>query len=368
MSDLIEQHFDAITKNGLNTNFFKILESTGVSKINGYLGALLENARLEFPDNDSVCYVRALTSAYRCLQPAQIAPEVSAKMHAIASVANALTEDQLKSTFAEIEVFGHLKSIFFDKHVKPINENYGRDGKTADYQVETDLFVEVYCPAISTLERTNVEKELKQQTDWLKTAISRPLTSSQPLAVQYSSNQIIAKVLNAKRENDQTVADAHNILWVDIKKKWQQAVRATLPLESVNIATHTTIGCFGIWHSFYGTKGATVFPADRFCLSFPDELPSAIYEQRDYDGLFRVRPTLSAAVISCVDGNVLFLNPWASCPLEEESILRLLRLDRFRPEYSFFMRSSLEQEVKAKEDMITFLLKANRTARAAQAE
>lgn len=42
MSDLIEQHFDTITKNGLNTNFFNILESAGVSEIKGYLGALKE--------------------------------------------------------------------------------------------------------------------------------------------------------------------------------------------------------------------------------------------------------------------------------------------------------------------------------------
>lgn len=273
--------------------------------------------------------------------------------------------------FAEIEVYGHLKKLFDEMPVRVVKENFGKNGKSPDFQVGDDLFVEVYCPDVSIEEKEDVKKKLAEAAeDVVNAEISRPLTRNKTNAIKFSTNKIIDKVLNAKGKNDQAKTDAKNIIWVDLKKKWQRTVNDTLPLQSVNHGNHTYIGCFGIWHSLYGKVGASLFPEDRFNLAYPNDLPwrlpvrdedqRAVVYQQTSEGLFRQRQSLSAAIISCVDGNVLFLNPWALRPLDDEQVLRLIKLYHFRPEYSLFMRSSIEREVAAREEMIQFLLRANR--------
>ena len=71
---------------------------------------------------------------------------------------------------------------------------------------------------------------------------------------------------------------------------------------------------------------------------------------------------MSAAVISCLDGNVLFLNPWCQSPLDQSDILALLRMYHFRPEFSFFCKGTLSQEILAQEERIRLLLDPQRVA------
>lgn len=262
----------------------------------------------------------------------------------------------------ELEAYGELKSVFYDQEVTQIDEQGGKNGTTPDFKVGDDLYVEVYCPDESHDERVRIQEELSKQTGIVRIVLSRPVTGSKPLAVKYATNQTIARLLGSKRAKDQTQAGAKNVLWVDVKHKLKLSVKKTLPIESLNHINHinqTYIGSFGIWHSFYGEVGKSVFPTERYDLKFDGDLNSHSYKQHQHTGLFRDRSTLSAAVVSCLDGNVLFLNPWCFKPLSDDDINRFIKLSQFRPEYSFFVKKTLKEDIASKEMMISTLLNKN---------
>lgn len=351
MSDLIEQYRSLVTSKGIGPALFKVLTLADIERVGGYLGRVLEEGAVERGTQEAdypCCYLRALSKACESLDKKPLSPWLIATITDLCSNESVLSFEQQISAFSELEVFGQLHAVFPNNGVEQIDENDGRNGKTPDFKVGDDLFFEVYCPDESNPERDRVADELAKQSAMVKTVISRPVTGSKPLAVKYATNQTIARVVGAKRSNDQTQEGSQNILWVDVKQKLKLSAKKTLPLESVNCADQTFIGCFGIWHAFYGEKGVSVFPTDRYSLRHSGDLESDQYTQLDHNGLFRERPSLSAAVISCVDGNVLFLNPWCELPLCDDDILSLTKLYQFRPEYSWFSfdNSSLLHQVE----------------------
>jgi hypothetical protein len=124
-----------------------------------------------------------------------------------------------------------LKSAFHGRAVTQVPERGGRGGKTPDFKIGNDIYVEVYCPDESNPERERVAHKLANNGENIRLAISRPVTGSAPKAVQFSTNQTIARVVGAKRKNDQTVSDCKNILWLDVKHKLQLMACNTAPIQ-----------------------------------------------------------------------------------------------------------------------------------------
>jgi len=258
------------------------------------------------------------------------------------------------SLIAELEAFGHLAQQWPD--IAQIDENGGKQGKTPDFKVSVDLYVEVYCPDVSQPERKRVDEEMEKQTGFVRSVLSRPVTGSNPKAMQFSTNKVIDKLLNAKRNNDQTVENKKNILWLDVKQKLKLSVEQTLPMKSINYGGQTFIGSFGLWHAFYGAENESVFPCDRYSLKFTGSLSDNTYSQK-VEGVFRIRPYLSAAIVSCLDGLVLFENPWSKTPLSVDDIKKIAKLYQFRPEFSFIQSENLEACINHHLKSIELLLK-----------
>jgi len=253
-----------------------------------------------------------------------------------------------KSDLAEIEAYGQLVQCFNNMTVEQIPELGGKGGLTSDFKIGDDLFVEVYCPDKAKSHKEAISKLGQQGTAGVSTVISHPVTGNEKLAVSYPTNQTIARAVSGKREKDQTRHNKKNILWVNLANKLGLKVKDCLAISSVNHSDQTYIGCFGIWHSFYGQKGQSTFPKERFNIRF-DGLDSDWYKQRDHDGLFRERKALSAAIISCADGIVLFQNPFSEVALEKDDLTSLFKLYQFRPEYSWFDLSA--DDLKKRVDM-----------------
>ena len=357
MTDLVEPHRDVILGLGLEPKLFKLMESASLTNIQGYVGHLIEDATRErgaHEANFSAGLLRSICNAFQYFQGDSLC---SWGIDLLAKLCERRYEGE-QSDFAELEAFGHLSVAFYDSSVSQIEENGGKYGKTPDFIVGDDLFVEVYCPDESHKERERVKDELDKQSGMVRSVLSRPVTGSEPLAVKYATNQTIARILNDKRGKDQFQLDSKNILWIDIKHKLKLSVRKTLPLESIHHANQTVVGSFGIWHSFYGKVDSSVFPTERYSLKFSGGIESDSYVQHRYTGLFRERPNLSGAVVSCLDGNVIFLNPWCNKPLSDKQVHRLTHISQFRPEYSFFLKHTLESDIASKEASIAFLLES----------
>lgn len=355
MTDLVETHRDVIINLGLEPKFFKLIEATGLQNIQGYIGHLIQDSAKDrgvYEAKFSAGLLRSVCNAFQYFQEDSLS-DWGVKL--LARLCSERYEGE-QSDFAEIEAFGHLTAAFYDSSVRQIEERGGKNGKTPDFKVGNDLFVEVYCPDESHKERERVKDELDKQNGMVRSVLSRPVTGSEPLAVKYATNQTIARILNDKRGKDQFQLDSKNILWIDIKHKLKLSVRKTLPLESIHHANQTVVGSFGIWHSFYGKVDTSVFPTERYSLKFSGGIESDSYVQHRYTGLFRERPNLSGAVVSCLDGNVIFLNPWCNKPLSDNQVHRLTHISQFRPEYSFFLKHTLESDIASKEASIAFLL------------
>lgn len=359
MTDLVETHRDVIINLGLEPKFFKLIEATGLQNIQGYIGHLIQDSAKDrgvYEANFSAGLLRSVCNAFQYFQEDSLSDW---GMSLLARLCSERYEGE-QSDFAEIEAYGDLTTAFYDSEVIQVNEKSGKNGKTPDFQVGNELFVEVYCPDESHKEIQRVQEELHKQSGMVKTVISRPVTGSETLAVKYATNQTIARVLGAKRDNDQFSSEKKNILWVDLKHKLKLGVKQTLPLESINHANQTYIGCFGVWHSFYGEVEQSIFPTERYTLKFHGSLGVHTYKQHKHNGLFRERSHMSGAMLSCIDGTVLFLNPWCDNPLSNEQIHRLTQVRQFRPEYSFFVKSTLEADIASKEALISFLLDKQR--------
>lgn len=355
MSILCERYREEIISNGLSPNFFKLIENSGVIDIDGYIGMLFDQSKNVITigrENTSTLKLKAISRAFKYYPDNELCSWASGVVRKLCD--NNGNDDGSASLFAELEVYGHLKSSFHKRSVEQLLVH--RKDKTPDFKVGDDLFVEVYCPDVSHNEIEKTKENLDDQVGPVKKVLSRPITGSEELATQYSTNQVIARVLGAKRENDQFKLGMKNILWVDVKNKMELHVKNLLPLVSLNHADQTYVGCFGIWHSIYGAVDQSIFPDERYTLLISRDLGGHTYRQHRYNGLFRDRPHISGAIFSCLDGNVLFLNPWCEDPLSDTDIYSITNLAGFRPEFSFFVKSTLKADIESKEEMIAYLL------------
>ena len=269
-------------------------------------------------------------------------------------IETAKDESQQLSLLAEIDAFLQLCFCFGNEAVEQVPENGGKNGKTPDFSVSDDLYVEVYCPDESADHKESVS-ELNKQLDSSKrvsvaTVISRPITGNKPLAKKFSANQTIARLISDKRAKDQSLDGKANILWLNLSNKLDLCVLSTFPVRSASKDGENTIGSIGLWHGFYGKKGDSVFGFEGHTLRLNNY--SSTYEQRDYNGLFRERTSLSAAIIQCSDGVVIFQNPWAAKQLVVSQFAKLFKINQFRPEYSWVSLSApLNLESRVEEQL-----------------
>ncbi|MBN2433738.1 MAG: hypothetical protein JXK07_00565 [Spirochaetes bacterium] len=251
----------------------------------------------------------------------------------------------------EIVSLGLLKAVFPEAIKIRENNNY----KTPDLRLLDDLFCEVYTPQDSQPEKEKVKKKLDSQQGPVKIAISHPLTGSNGAALKYPSNKIIDKYLSYKRESDQTVSNARNILWIDCCQDFILKTNDTTPLTTVNKDRQTFIGSFGVWHGLYGKKGAS-FLSDRSTLK---HLPSRRKYEQQKNGLFRERASLTAVLILTIDGIVYFENPWSDKKLSSDEFVQLSKLFRLRIDYAWFDKdhsgSFLEKKVENQLENIEYL-------------
>lgn len=241
---------------------------------------------------------------------------------------------EVKSKAAEITSHGILLSAF--PNTEPITE---RNEKTPDFKCTNNLFVEVYCPQKSEANRKYVQKQFDQQFGALKLAVSHPLTGAGKgsKALHYPTNKFIDRVLNAKWNNDQTYPGMQNLLWLDLVNGLEMYCKDTQQLSLAMRNGETYIGSIGIWHAFYGKKESSRFLNDRTSLKdlvTEEQLFANSYVQQR-DGLFRIRKSISAAILYTIDGVVLFENHLADVPLDAETKGALMRLDRYREDFSF---------------------------------
>jgi hypothetical protein len=68
------------------------------------------------------------------------------------------------------------------------------------------------------------------------------------------------------------------------------------------------------------------------------------------NGIFRDIANLSASVIQCRDGVVIYQNPWANIPLTDQQLIGLFKINKFRPEYSWITFSGLGKLASKIED------------------
>lgn len=364
MIEITAELKDMVLQNGTGTVLFSALNSLNIAVADGYLAKLLNSSKSDpCLDTISVQLIRSVDAALSsAINERDLNDWAGEALRLICKENTSLTLEQQKSKLVELEAYGHLKSAFYLRSIVQLPERDGRGGKTPDLRIDDDIYIEAYCPDESGPERERVSDELASQPRDIKLAVSRPVTGSKPLAREFPTNQTIARILGAKRKNDQTVLDCKNILWLDVKHKLQLMACNTAPIQSVNHGENTYIECFGLWHAFYGKVNTSLFPQKRYCLKYDGRSKQDTYLQHGKEGLFRERLHMSAAIISCIDGNVLFLNPWCQSPLDKSEILSLLRIYHFRPEFSFFCKETLPEEVLAQEERIRLLLDPQRVA------
>lgn len=332
-----------------------LLEKRGVSEITGFLGEYIRKS----PGNKS-SILKGLQEVYSDFDSENLCDWFDRTIKALVNEdfdtqeleGSKLLEKEgvKKSLLAELEAYGQLKSLF-GTTASPIQVR--KNAKTPDFSVNNEILIEVYCPDESHPEADKVHSELNKQTGCIKSTISRPVTGPSDNALAYPANQVMAKILGSKREHNQFEKGKKNILWLDLKYKLGLKADDCLPIRSLVAKGHTFVGCFGVWHAFYGEVDTSFIPHERFVIKYETGRESNnYYKQHKYTGLFRDREDISAAIVSCVDGNLIFLNPWCTTELSNKDIRNFMSMSRFRPEFSFFVKETLLQDIESKLLMI----------------
>lgn len=237
---------------------------------------------------------------------------------------------ELNSKAAELISGGNLCMVF--PELKPLRE--AKKSKTPDFNIFSGGYVEVYCPQESELNLLSLkEQQAAQQGLNAIWTYSCPLTGQNGMARKYPANKIIDRGLNGKREKDQTMAQAVNLLWVDLIHGFNVPCCDTKPLKTVLHADVVYTGSNGHWHGFYGKKDASIFSPERTELRCSDQDAGFYHQQKE--GLFRSRQNLHGAILFAVDGIVFYENPWCFSPLDEDIKRKITRLSRFRADFSW---------------------------------
>lgn len=232
------------------------------------------------------------------------------------------------SALSELEALGTLLEVL--PECIPVPESARK--QTPDFAIPEVATVEVYRPRESSSNEEKVTAELASQPGPVKIAISHPITGSDGKSLEFPANKVVDRILNSKRTSHQTDASLPAILYVDLRHDWQLGSEDVFPYRTTFSKGMHWIGTFGAWHAFYGSKGRRTMLRDRAALRFLR--PTDCHEQRR-QGFFRELAHWSISIMALRDGLVLFENPWASTPVSEEVLRRLLLLHRARPEFSW---------------------------------
>jgi hypothetical protein len=248
-----------------------------------------------------------------------------------------------RGALSELEAFGTILDVF--SQCVPVPKT---SEETPDFVIPDDAFsVEVYRPRESETNRAKVKEDLANQSRDVKIAISHPLTGSAGLA--FPANQIVNRILNAKRDSQQVYADLPAVLYVDVRHEWHLGGDDLLPYRTVFSKGQDWIGTLGAWHAFYGKTGRRTMLRDRTSLRFLAD--SDAYEQ-ERNGFFRTSTRWSAALLAVRDGLVIFENPWATHPLAAQSLRQLLLLHRVRAEYCWYRAQSQQEQLATRVELM----------------
>ncbi|MCC6810914.1 MAG: hypothetical protein IT381_26020 [Deltaproteobacteria bacterium] len=255
------------------------------------------------------------------------------------------SSDDLRAKAAEVDAALRLSWLGQVDRVEEV------DSPSADFRI-LDLNVEVYCPQQHRDERRVIQADLDQQIAGddmpvkVAVAIGHPTTGSgrrlakdgrierEPtnLALTYPANKVIDRLLHTKRDAAQLREGEKNILWLDLKHGLGLHLIDVLPFRSEVAKGTCFTGAMGVWHAFYGCQGS-LFLSERCALEWSGT--GSTYAQQK-NGWFRDEPKATAVLVAFADGIVLFENPWAKVPLNNEDRERLVQLSEFRPEASWF--------------------------------
>lgn len=321
--------------------FSNIANYVGSSKIEinneSYLSICLQNALKQYPNYDDYRKIQYLDIALEKSHP-EFENWIFDKVKLISTENTILAKSK---GMAELISFGILKQSF--PKIKPNKES--KNHKSPDFEIDENLFLEVYCPQESQNEIERVEKSLREQEGIVRMEITYPLTGANPMARKFPANKIIDKVLNSKSTSDQTQRNSKNLLWLDLIQSFKTEITDTKAYKSLIHNELTYTGCFGIWHAFYGQKGSTLLP-ERSAITYKQFI-DPYFQQKD--GLFRFRKSLSGAILVTLQGLIFFENPWTTDALSISDKKNLSELPFFRPEHSLF---SLDNNMQFLKDII----------------
>ena len=279
--------------------------------------------------------------------------------------------DDIRARAAEAEAALRLSWI---GQVERVREN---SNASVDFRMD-DVNLEVYCPQKHTDERRVVEADLAEQLERangpvrVAISINHPTTGSgrrvdsngriqrdpTNVALKYPANKLMDRLLsNKKREGRQFPDSETNVLWLDLRHGLGMHAMDCVPFRSRVEKGTCFVGPPGVWHAFYGECGSPHF-RERTTLEW--SIPQDTYEQQRI-GWFREMPKVSAAVLSVLDGILLFENPWADIPLDARTRGRFARLSEFRPELSWIGASDgLKSDVESALEKISWLAQITR--------
>lgn len=322
-----------LVKSGVSNGVFELIKEESIEVDDfSYLGIKIDSAVRNCKRSSPFLQMHALSRAVNQSSLSAFRSWVVEKVKKMCEPIKS-EQDEISITskcVAELVSAGLLSEVFDE--IELVKER--KQEKTPDFSLGGHGYVEVYCPQESQVKNKKGGSMAILQEGDFRYEISRPLTGPKELALKYSSNKVIDKVLNDKREKDQTIADEVNILWVDLMNGLELSAKSISPYEVYDCKGEFFVGNVGVWHAFYGKEGSSKLAKERFSLRFSGSLGMVYYQQKE--GLFRERKSLSAALLLTKNGVALFENPWALKPIEDGTKKKIRDLYKFRPDISFF--------------------------------
>ncbi|MCP4677782.1 MAG: hypothetical protein GY854_20140 [Deltaproteobacteria bacterium] len=323
---MMEKLIDDMKRKGKFLSLISMIESENIEIANkSYLGSSMNIAS----QNGVTCHAFVIL---QILDTAVDAFEVSDHRDWAVAKMKEMAEDdciKVRASSAELGAAGILKEVF--DGLRPMQEK--RKKKTPDFEIHRGVYAEVYCPQESQPEKQKVKREIEKQQGMVRIAFSHPLTGSNGMSLRYPANKMIDKVVNQKRDNEQTVEGARNLLWIDLLQSYRIPATKLRPTVSEKVDGNIYIKSFGIWNAFYGKEDDSILPREPMVLRYLTG--ASVYFQRR-NGIFRNNRNWSGALLLTKDGLVFFENPWAKTKVGENTMRRITKLFMFRPEFSFF--------------------------------
>lgn len=261
---------------------------------------------------------------------------------------------QPSANISELIAFGLAHSSFKSEEIKRIKET---KQKEPDFQISPKILLEVYSPS----DAKNYTNSIKDSNNWvssshqgieIKHQIGHPFLGINDHMRHFKTTRMSSRVVSGKRDKDQTKKNRKNILFIDLveSNEWKYKCEDSAPISTKALhSSEFLTESIGIWHAFYGEVGKTLFLPDRSSLTYGVSCRK-LYQEIEYNGIFRDRKTLSAAIIRFSDGLVFLQNPWANKQniLNTSEITKCLRLYGIKIQYCWFSfkNTSLKGKVR----------------------